>query len=500
MQYPFKIPMALSNNNFIGYTFDTIVRYKVRWIEAVAACPAWTSMVCFYIDGDRGHLMEETMFSPQHRVTVRGNVFSFHMDWEKIMESLARSTSDPELAILPHDPEHLAHMVRLHLRVGSVDMAKHIPEIKVRAHVLLALGVDLIKAGHAAYVSSHAEAQSTLVSRMDRAKRALEERIKQRYPLSREEARKAVHSREGEVPGAVLRVVEESCGNQHRMTSRVFEKNATPAEGGSAAHTALRDVAPQSLKLEYTADASLDVNAMRSSALSHYSDQTVQTGNKFMDQQTPLYVARAFPFVFPYQTGGPEYKKRSDSDQRAVHIDASEDPYYESIGVSEVRSCATVSSTEFTTKIVRRAEFQLHAAWDVTPALTNLHWRHTMLRTPSLGATFQHKDADETRLAAREYCEAAKGLYDKLWHGYVLRNGKRRRIDGDIGKLRYAENLSAKERLLLRNMSYIGSKVPGCQEIRIEIGHCLFGARTVYGDGLFMAISPSTRHSGSLDA
>ena len=97
-----------------------------------------------------------------------------------------------------------------------------------------------------------------------------------------------------------------------------------------------------------------------------------------------------------------------------MHIDADANGYYDSIGVSEVHSCAIVSSTGFTTQVLRRVELQLHVAWDVTPALTNLNWRHTMLRTPSLGATFQYKDAEESRLAARGYCETAKGLYDKL--------------------------------------------------------------------------------------
>ena len=36
----------------------------------------------------------------------------------------------------------------------------------------------------------------------------------------------------------------------------------------------------------------------------------------------------------------------------------------------------------------------------------------------------------------------------------------------------------------------------GTQQIRLKIGHCLFGARVVYGDGIFMTITPSERHSG----
>jgi len=44
------------------------------------------------------------------------------------------------------------HVVQLHMKIGTADLAKHIKEIKVRAHVVLKLGYDLIRAGHAAYV------------------------------------------------------------------------------------------------------------------------------------------------------------------------------------------------------------------------------------------------------------------------------------------------------------------------------------------------------------
>ena len=45
-------------------------------------------------------------------------------------------------------------MVQLHMKIGILDMAKRIKEIKVRAHVVLKLGYHLIRAGHAAYVKS----------------------------------------------------------------------------------------------------------------------------------------------------------------------------------------------------------------------------------------------------------------------------------------------------------------------------------------------------------
>ena len=69
-------------------------------------------MMCFYIEGDQGRPLEETMFESSFMSVVRGNVLSYHVPWEKIMAFLERTTSDEKLALLPHDPEHLAHMVQ----------------------------------------------------------------------------------------------------------------------------------------------------------------------------------------------------------------------------------------------------------------------------------------------------------------------------------------------------------------------------------------------------
>ena len=112
------------------------------------------------------------------------------------------------------------------------------------------------------------------------------------------------------------------------------------------------------------------------------------------------------------------------------------------------------------------------------PMLQNLHFRHTMLRTPSLKVRHEVADAEAAQLRSKQLCEAAASLYNRLWHGYMVRNGKRRKIEGDTTKLRYAENLNSTEQELLRNLGYIGRNLPGTQQARLQMGSCLFGART----------------------
>ena len=69
------IPMAIANHNFIGYCVETIVKYKVRWIEAAIACPVWTTMICFYLEEDRGHLMGEEHLDQSNRFSYIDSVW-----------------------------------------------------------------------------------------------------------------------------------------------------------------------------------------------------------------------------------------------------------------------------------------------------------------------------------------------------------------------------------------------------------------------------------------
>ena len=68
------IPSALCNDNFYGYPAALLYQHRVRWIETAAASPLWTSMVSFYLEADRGHVLEEPVHRAEHRLAVRGNI------------------------------------------------------------------------------------------------------------------------------------------------------------------------------------------------------------------------------------------------------------------------------------------------------------------------------------------------------------------------------------------------------------------------------------------
>ena len=118
----------------------------MRWIEAAIAAPVWTTMICYYLEEDYGHLMTEPLFEKRNRVGARGNVFSYAMPWDEILQGL-QDLSNKGAVGPPHPPEFLAHMVRVHVKVNAVNVAKRLKEAKVRPHVVLKLGMLLIDSG-----------------------------------------------------------------------------------------------------------------------------------------------------------------------------------------------------------------------------------------------------------------------------------------------------------------------------------------------------------------
>ena len=60
------VPEALANDNWFGYPTELLYTHKVRWIEAAAASPVWTSVINYYLEADRGNLIEEHLHRPEH--------------------------------------------------------------------------------------------------------------------------------------------------------------------------------------------------------------------------------------------------------------------------------------------------------------------------------------------------------------------------------------------------------------------------------------------------
>jgi len=117
----YKIPRALANDNFYGFVDPTIVEYGVRWIELAAASPILNCIVCYYVEGDRGHLLDEQAFQRRNPINVRGNAYSFAMPWEHIANRLSQVVAgEVNWNELPQNEDLLARTVLFNLRIGNV--------------------------------------------------------------------------------------------------------------------------------------------------------------------------------------------------------------------------------------------------------------------------------------------------------------------------------------------------------------------------------------------
>ena len=93
----------------------------MRWIELAAASPILNCLITYYVEGDRGHLLDERAYQRKEPMYVRGNAYSFAMPWEGIAASLKKVVEDSmPWSDLPHDEHHLARVVLFNLKIGNV--------------------------------------------------------------------------------------------------------------------------------------------------------------------------------------------------------------------------------------------------------------------------------------------------------------------------------------------------------------------------------------------
>ena len=151
----------------------------MRWIEAVIACPVFTSMVVYYIEGHKEHLLNTELGHQERTYAARGNIFSYKMPWEAIQMKMHELVSDEEMSTWPMPPVLVAQVIRLVIRNGSEQLFKKVKLLKVRPRVLLGLGQMYLEQGHGECAKTAAA-----VLHAERARRLQQynERLQRYYP------------------------------------------------------------------------------------------------------------------------------------------------------------------------------------------------------------------------------------------------------------------------------------------------------------------------------
>ena len=166
------IPSALSNDNFYGYPAGLLYQHRVRWIETAAASPLWTSMVSFYLEADRGHVLEEPVHRAEHRLAIRGNISAVSLPWEDIYGHFAQMTPQDRIATLPHALPALRAMVKVTVKgMRHAELVDWVAGAHLRHHVVVALLDHLVDIQHpmfATYDGTPAELKQLFRSKVHR--------------------------------------------------------------------------------------------------------------------------------------------------------------------------------------------------------------------------------------------------------------------------------------------------------------------------------------------
>ena len=470
-------PMALCNDNFWGYTTDLIYKYKVTWLEAAIVQPCWTSMLVCYIEGTRGHLMNEDLYEQQFRTRVRGAAHSFLLPWEEVLAELENHQLKNMAEILPRRPECLKYILRVHLRVGQRSMDKVMRQLTVRPFVLLQLLYFLVERRPAMW-----REQGSLPV----MKQQLAEAVRRHYPVAASEQDRPVEKQEWTIPPDLLEVATEFIQDKNGKTKEanlIKDKCAVPGTGGITEESIVEDTRPSTVSAGLTTQSYSDPASMRTGALMRHGTLRIQTSETLMSQWHSLHFAEILPFVIPFMVSGPDYafyqaKKRG---RRGTE----DDPY-----------ALWVSPLRFVAAVARRCESQMKRDWCALPIMRSICFKHAV-ETDSSSCLFHfaRPQGGPAELKATKYAAMVKKLYETLWKGHVRYGNIRVPLNGDVTRLAQAEGLSPEEKHMARRIHYKAQHYPGTQQVRQLMGHSHWGARIVYGDTLFFTISVNENHS-----
>ena len=154
-----------------------------------------------------------------------------------------------------------------------------------------------------------------------------------------------------------------------------------------------------------------------------------------------------------------------------------------------------VSTQEFTRAFARCIEASCRTDVSALPIISSVAYKHTVEHTMGTVAPIFGKTGSATNTQAAEYIKAAQNLYHHLHHGLTGSGLHRVPIAGDTTRLPFAVGLTPLEKRLARAQQFLARHLGGSQQLRQLMGHSQFGARIVFGDCLFITISPIEQQS-----
>ena len=239
---------------------------------------------------------------------------------------------------------------------------------------------------------------------------------------------------------------------------------------------------------EGTAENVLADDVVMEHSLKNVAELSVSMSNSFQEQFIPQYFPRAFPWTLNYDCGGAEYPDLFRSE------DAGDERQPKQTW-RRLDDEAILSPAEYAALLASRPEIQVAGDWLLVPGARSLHWRFTVLRKSFLLCKAKITPGQPLQENLDDLIAATQRLWKRIKTDVATIRGRKMKMNGNTGMLFQDASLSATERMLLGSYFRVTSCIAGSQAVRTKIGHCLFGFRVVYGEGLFVTISPNRHHS-----
>ena len=233
-------------------------------------------------------------------------------------------------------------------------------------------------------------------------------------------------------------------------------------------------------------------------SLARITSMNMQLGTKFEDQWVTPYMSRIFPWALNYSCGGADYPHlfADWSPIRTGQVgnvqQAAKDRW------RRIAGAAILTPGQYAQHQATRPEGQIAADWVLVPAARNLHWRYEVLHASFVSCKQRLAAGEPLHVNLAELINAATKLWQRMQKGSIKVAGRTTPLNGELGMIFRADDITKGEKIILASYFKTTQSIAGCQAIRRRIGHCLFGMRAVYGECVFVTISPNRRHSGML--
>ena len=352
------------------------MKNKVTWLEATIACPIFTGLIVYYVEGapnERGHLMNEPLANSQRSWSVRGNVFSFMLPWETVMAHLSRAFAAGDFSQWPLDQDTAATIVRLRMIRGHEALVSQFKELRVRSQVVKGLA-NLYVDNQLTELLKKKSITGLLASKIQRLREQFREHISRR--VDAEYPSETYGNEQGAVPEYINKAVAASTAASDATSTNFDLKPSTYHDLPKAPSECLSGQRPTIVAAESTTKDALPEEVVVEKALNKVTGMTVNMGHKFEDQFHGQYMSRIFPWALNYSCGGADYPDLFTNWESSSTTSRHPEKVWR-----KTHDEAVLRPGPYAQMLATRCEAQVAGDWMLVPSARNLHWRYEVLHS-----------------------------------------------------------------------------------------------------------------------